>query len=242
MRASIGLDTLPNVMRLCFPSVRIEEDKQNSLFEFPDNGAQIWLAGLDEKQRVDKILGQEFVTEFFNECSQIPRSSVVVARTRLAQMCDVVINGINQGRKLRQAAYYDLNPVGSLHYTNQEFIRHIDPDTKQPLKRPERFVYMRMNPVDNRENLSPETIEELEALPERQRKRFYEGEFVNDVEGALWPIEVIEACRLEPGARLPEFHRTIVAIDPSGSRGDQEKRSDNLFTIAGFSSPRSLTW
>ncbi len=30
-----------------------------------------------------------------------------------------------------------------------------------------------MNPQHNRANLSEDTIRELEALPERQRKRFY---------------------------------------------------------------------
>ena len=97
VRASVGLDTLPRVMELCFPGVVLDENRQDSFFELP-NGSQIWLAGLDEKQRVDKILGQEYATIFFNECSQIPRASVMVARTRLAQMCRVVINGVDQGR------------------------------------------------------------------------------------------------------------------------------------------------
>jgi hypothetical protein len=235
VRASIGLDTLPNVMSVCFPGRKIEENRQDSYFELTENGSQIWLAGLDDKDRIDKILGQEYVTEFFNECSQIPRSSVLVARTRLAQVVDIA-SGPCAGRRLPQVAYYDLNPAGSLHWTNQEFVRKVDPDSKskKPLKQPENFVWMRMNPEDNRENLTPETIEELEGLPERQRQRFYEGVFTSDVDGALWPVEVLEAARLEADAKVPELGRVVVAVDPSGTRGDQEKRSDNVgIVVAG---------
>jgi PBSX family phage terminase large subunit len=236
VRASIGLDTLPKVMELCFTGRKIEESRQDGYFELTENGSQIWLAGLDEKERIDKILGQEYVTEFFNECSQIPRQSITTARTRLAQVVDIA-SGPCAGRTLPQVAYYDLNPVGSLHWSNQEFVRKGDPDSKAPLKQPDNFVYMTMNPVDNRDNLSKETIDELEALPERQRKRFYEGVFVNDVEGALWPAEVIEACRLPDGYRLPQIERIVVAVDPSGTRGDVDERSDNVgIIVAGKSS------
>ena len=55
--------------------------------------------------------------------------------------------------------------------------------------------------------------------------------FVNDVEGALWPVEVIEASRVAEDARLPDMMRTVVAVDPSGTRGDQEKRSDSVGII-----------
>src|SRR5271165_763651 len=130
VRASVGLDTLPRVVELCFPGLVLNENRQESFFELP-NGSQIWLAGLDEKQRVDKILGQEFATIFFNECSQIPRMSVMVARTRLAQQCPVIPAvaatrarlGWKNPDVLDQRAYYDLNPVGSLHWSNMESIK-----------------------------------------------------------------------------------------------------------------------
>ncbi len=238
IRASIALDTLPAVMERCFPQVGIEENRQDSFFEL-ENGSQIWLAGLDEKQRVDKILGQEYATIFFNECSQIPRMSVMVARTRLAQQCavlpEIAAARARLGHKnpgiLDQRAYYDLNPVGSLHWSNMEFIRKVDPDTKQPIKWPHDFVYETMNPEHNKANLSADTIRELEALPERQRKRFYEGVFVNDIEGALWPIEVVEASCIEELPKRLNLYRTVVAIDPSGTRGDPEKRSDHVGII-----------
>ena len=76
-RASIALDTLPNVMRLCFPRTTIKEHRQDGFFEL-SNGARIWIGGLDDKERVEKILGLEYATVFLNEASQFlipPRSS-----------------------------------------------------------------------------------------------------------------------------------------------------------------------
>jgi hypothetical protein len=70
-----------------------------------ENESEIWLAGLDDQERAEKILGKEYATIFFNESSQIPYSSVLMALTRLAQ----VVEG------LPQAAYYDLNPTNKGH-------------------------------------------------------------------------------------------------------------------------------
>ena len=36
------------------------------------NKSEIWIGGLDDQERVEKILGKEYVTIFLNECSQIP--------------------------------------------------------------------------------------------------------------------------------------------------------------------------
>src|SRR6266571_8370367 len=70
VRAAISLDTLPKVMRLCFPGVVMDEHRMDGFFEFPHNGAQVWVGGLDDKERVEKILGQEYASMFLNECSQ----------------------------------------------------------------------------------------------------------------------------------------------------------------------------
>ena len=110
--ASVGRDTLPKVMRLCFPGVVLTGPHAEGYFKLP-NGSEIWLAGLDEKERVEKILGMEFATIFFNECSQIPYSSVLAALTRLAQTCLKA-----NGDPLLQRAYYDLNPTNKRHWSN----------------------------------------------------------------------------------------------------------------------------
>lgn len=219
---AIGLDTLPKVMRLCFPGVKMQSHTQDRYFTLP-NGSEIWLGGLDDKERVEKILGNEYATMYFNEASQIPYSSYLVAQTRLAQVCP----------GLKQREYVDLNPAGTGHWTYRQFIQKVDPDTRRPLAEPDDYAAFYINPGDNSENLSPEFLRSLAGLPERQRKRFYEGAFVNEIDGALWPLELLDQCRCEP-SEVPQLRRVVVAIDPSGTSGKDDDRSDSVgIVVAG---------
>lgn len=219
---SVGLDTLPKVARLCFPGVPFKSNAQDRYFKTP-NGSEIWLGGLDDKERVEKILGQEYATIYFNEASQIPYSSYLVASTRLAQVCD----------GLKQREYVDLNPAGTGHWTYRKYVQKVDPDTRKPLSNADDYAAMFINPQDNAGNLSPEFLSALENLPERQRRRFYEGVFTAEIDGALWPIEMIDQCRVDPGD-APQMQRIVVAIDPSGTSGKDDDRSDSVgIVVAG---------
>jgi terminase large subunit-like protein len=225
-RASLWLDTLPKVHRLCFtnerfPNLRLIDHRSDGFVEVQPGGAELWIGGLDEKERVEKILGQEFATLYLNECSQIPYSSLLVVLTRLAQKVPGLL----------QRAYYDLNPVGSRHYTNIRFVQGRDPVSLQPTRYPEQYRYAYANPQDNAENLTPEMLEELDALPERQRKRFYEGVYQAEIDGALWTFELIEHARCTPEDVPEDLKRCVVAVDPSGTSGDENKRSDNVGII-----------
>jgi phage terminase large subunit len=117
----------------------LEEHYQDGFFSLPNESA-IWIGGLNDKERIEKILGNEYCTIFFNECSQIPYSSITIARTRLAQ----VVKGYHQNGTsfvLPQRAYYDLNPVGTKHWSHTEFVRKLSPVDGTPLPHPENFAY-----------------------------------------------------------------------------------------------------
>ena len=202
-RASIGQDTLPKVARLCLPGLRLHWRGQDGVFVLA-NGSEIWLGGLDTGDRAEKILGQEFATLYFNECSQLAYGSVTLARTRLAQSIRCP-----DGTILRQRAYYDLNPTGKRHWTYRMFVAAKDPN----------YAWLAMNPADNAENLKPDYLAELATLPERSRRRFLDGEYQEDIDGALWTIERFEAHRRRNGDH-PDLVRVAVAIDPSGTSGD----------------------
>lgn len=189
----------------------------------------------------DGFLGHN-CSMFFNECSQIPYSSYLTARTRLAQVCPIdFVPGSDprsraehkyaQGKALPQRFYYDLNPTGTGHWTYKLFVQHQDPDSGRPQVNPDEYKHMFLSPYDNKHNLTPEFIEELEALPERQRKRFLEGVYVAEIEGALWSVETIEQGRMEPTDALPPMQRIVVAIDPSGTAGEEDERSDEVGII-----------
>lgn len=214
LRASVWLDTLPKVMRTCFPGVPIRQHRQEGYVELPGR-SEIWFCGLDDKERVEKILGLEFATVYFNECSQIPHSSVLVALTRLAQR----VGG------LKNRAYYDLNPTGTGHWTYRQFIEKVDPVTRQPLADPDDYRWCYLNPVDNAANIDPEYIRALQAMPERQRRRFLDGRYVAEIDGALWTLELIERQRIE---KPPALKRVVVSVDPSGCSGPEDERSDEV--------------
>lgn len=220
IKASIIYDTLPKVMKLCWPGLWEQSNLNKSdWFLTLPNGSEIWFCGLDDKDRTEKILGLEFATLYFNECSQIPWASRVLAMSRLAQ----------QTKELKLKAYYDLNPSAMTHWVYRMFVEKMDPDTKQPLLRPGNYGYYKINPIDNKENLAPEYIQGLEELPERARKRFLYGEFADASEGALWPDELLIQNRvLGQEGTLPDWLRIVVAIDPSGCSGPEDFRSDEI--------------
>ena len=218
MWASIGLDTLPKVARAY--GIPLAVNKQDKFFTTP-GGSEIWLAGLDEKERTEKILGMEFATVYENEASQIPYSSSLILQTRLAQ---------NIGN-LRQRHFVDLNPGPTGHWTNRLFIQKVDPETTRPIPNPDDYAHIFLNPRDNAANLSPEYLQAMERLPERQRKRFYDGVYQNEIDGALWPLEVLDRCRCDLADVPQDLVRVVVAIDPSGTAGKGDKRGDSVGII-----------
>jgi PBSX family phage terminase large subunit len=201
-KQSLWHDTIPKVLKLCFPGVNPIWNKSDWFIEFA-NGSQIWVGGLDDKERTEKVLGNEYCTIFLNEASQISYSSFTIVLTRLAQKT-ALINRV----------YADCNPPSITHWTYRLFIEHVNPDSNEALDG--RFYsHMKMNPDDNLENLPEDYIESvLNTLSHRQQKRFRYGEFQEDVEGALWTYDMIDKFRV---TEAPELKLIIVAIDPSGS-------------------------
>ena len=103
--------------------------------------------------------------------------------------------------------------------------------SKKPVSDPENYVHYVLNPKDNLENIDQNYLKILESLPPQQRDRFLFGLFGGDDEGLLWPPEVIEQQRIVNATGLPDYQRLIVAIDPSGSRGEDDLGSDEIGII-----------
>lgn len=230
IKASIIADTMPKVLDLCWPglSSHCHLDKSDWFLAFPTSESQLqgpaaphrwselWLGGLDDKERTEKILGQEYATIFLNECSQIPWTSRNMAMTRLAQKT-----------ALRLKAYYDCNPPGMSHWTYKLFIEKRDPDRRTLLPNPGNFAALVMNPTDNLDNLDPAYLRELEGMSEAMRRRFLLGQFLSMAESQLWTLELCDQQRIIDGA-MPELVRIVVAVDPSGVRGEEDVRSDEI--------------
>lgn len=227
VKASIGLDTLPKVLRIAFPGVEAKYHTQENYFTLP-NGSEIWLAGLDDKERTEKILGMEFATIYLNECSQIPWSSVGIAVTRLAQQVEQQMQNRN-AKPLRTRMYYDCNPPSKSHWTYRLFVQKLDPESKRALPNPHNYISYRINPEDNAENLSAGYLDTLKSLSGRLQKRFLRGEFADATPNQLFNDELIEKWRVLDGV-LPDFVRVVVAVDPSGS-GDVDNADNDAIGI-----------
>lgn len=203
VRQAIWNDTFLKVMRLCFPGLKWREHRVDGLVQLP-NGSEIWFGGLDSAERVDKILGREFATIYFNECSEISYAAVTTALTRLAQKTF-----------LTNKAYFDCNPSGKKHWSYQLFVEKIDPESKTALAFPDNYFSMLMNPDGNAENLPDGYIDEtLSGLSRRQRRRFLEGRWLDETEGALWKHSMIDAYRV---IEAPSLLRIVVGVDPAVS-------------------------
>lgn len=229
VKASIVRDTFPKVMSLCFPEVTYNIDKTDWFAQFP-NGSQIWFGGLDDKERTEKILGQEHATIYLNESSQIIYSSVLLAITRLAQVVTYTLEGVT--KTLRPKMLFDCNPPSQAHWSYKLWIAGVDPETNKPISNPDDYASLKMNPADNSDNLSPVYLKTLQNMPARMKKRFYDGDFASTTENALWNIETIEKWKVDD---TPDMQRIIVAVDPSGSGDEDNLENDAIgIVVAGL--------
>lgn len=207
-KQSLALDTIPKMLRLCFPGLDVKLSKVDWYYTLP-NGSEVWIGGLDDGERVEKILGKEFCSIYFNEASQLAYASIGTVKTRLAMKCEGLVNKL----------YYDCNPPNKRHWLYKIWIEGKNPyNENMPLALPETYGYFRMNPADNAQNLADDYIEtQLSTLSERDVKRFRDGEFTDDAEGALFKWETLSKSRVH---KAPDLYRVVVGIDPAVSAND----------------------
>ena len=180
---SIWLETLPAVIRL-FPGLDrvIVSNETRHVMEFP-NGAEIWVAGVDDARSEDSVLGKEYATIYANEASQIPYLTHWKVRTRLAQRVP--------GCTARE--FVDLNPTTRAHWTFREYVEKIDPVHSKPgdrkqLPNPDDYCFAQLNPSGNKDNIDEQYITALAHAPDSMRRRFYLGEYADDDGLLVFPV------------------------------------------------------
>ena len=171
---------------------RCETNRSGGVWKIMVNDSEILFGGLDDKERVEKHLGAEYATVYINECSEIMDSAPI----------DLISSRLRQKINGRHMLFLDMNPPARSHWSYKRYIEE---------KVSGRAAF-RINPRDVKENLPASYIKRLKELPERLRKRFYDGEFLSDIEGALWSFDMIESTR-RPQDGLAG--RTVIAIDPA---------------------------
>jgi len=153
--------------------VKYKENKSDWFLTLP-GGSEIWLGGLDDKERAEKILGNEYATIYPNEASQISYQSISLLKTRL-----------NPPKGVPPKFLIDYNPPSKRHWGYKIFHNHIDPISDEPLRNPDDYAWISMNPQDNLENLSEDYLSTLEDLSERDRQRFLHGKYLDPI-GAIY--------------------------------------------------------
>lgn len=222
VKVAIAYDTFPKVMRLCFPDIEWKLDKTDWFVQLP-NGSQIWFGGLDDKERTEKILGQEYASIFLNECSQIAWASVGIVITRLAQNCYQ-----DDDVPLALRMYFDCNPPDKLHWSYLVFVKGLDPLTKSPLVDYNLYAKIQMNPEHNQQNLPSTYIHMLKGQSAALQRRFLFGEFKDANPNALFPEIHLDQWRVDDSSSLPDFVRVVVAVDPSGADDDDNEDNDEI--------------
>lgn len=212
--------TMPDVVRLCYPGFPMEW-KELKGYYLLENGSRIWVGGLRDQKALEKLLGNEYVTIYKNEASEITFAAHEILETRLAQQIEVADDKV--GGYLPQRDYTDLNPTTQAHWTYRLWRQGIHPADETPVDL-SKYAWGTINPSDNRENLSVEYLASLDSMRERARIRFRDGEYSGDDDNALWKRKFFHRVQ-----ELPDLVRVVVAIDPAASA---EPGSDETGVVA----------
>lgn len=204
-KTSLWDDTLKNYLMHFIPRHLYSFSESSLAIRFV-NGSEILIAGLDDAERSEKILGNEFITIFLNESTQFSWETVQMAATRLSQKAYDV-----KDRPAIPKLILDCNPRGPRHWLHAVGVRHVDPDTGKVLPDCKKWARLPWSAYDNRENLPPEYIAALESLPEVMKNRMLNGIWC-DNSGAVYQ-EFNEEKHVVDPFPIPDDWQRIRAID-----------------------------
>jgi phage terminase large subunit-like protein len=94
-------------------------------------------------------------------------------------------------------------------------------------------VITRGSTLDNAANLSPSFIAAIQAryAGTRLGRQEINAELLLDVQGALWTRDMLD--RANGSWKLPDMKRVVLAIDPSGTRGEEDSGDSVGIIVAG---------
>jgi phage terminase large subunit-like protein len=95
-------------------------------------------------------------------------------------------------------------------------------------------VITRGKTLDNAANLAPSFMKAVidRYAGTRLGRQELDAEMLDDVPGALWTRDMIDATRTRQP--LPDMRRIVVAVDPSGTAGDEDSGDEIGIVIAGL--------
>lgn len=166
-----------------------------------DNGSVIRVTGLDDQERVDKILGDEYSHIFINEATQITYDTLQTVLTRLSLNVP--------GLPVRKCGL-DCNPKSQRHWLYKVGVQHVHPEKNEALPDAARWADLHWTPFDN-SHLSADYLDTLKSLTGAKRRRMLEGVWC-DNEGAVYD-EFDEDIHVFEPFEIPKEWKRCRAID-----------------------------
>ena len=154
------------------------------------NGA---VAQMFSSEEPDRLRGPQFSAAW---CDELAAWRNVEATWNMLQF------GLRLGKNPRQCVTTTPRPIKLL---------------KELVKRPDAVV-VRGSTYDNRANLAPSFFSQIVRRYEGTRlgRQELNAELLEDTEGALWNLDLIEASR-KPKDHVPDLKRIVIALDPAVS-------------------------
>lgn len=204
MTLTVWMQTLIPMLKQSLPDSVYSVDSQLKIVTF-HNGSVIMGAGLDDKDRVEKIMGSEYCTIFINEATQISYETYQKLKTRLSM---IAYNQKNE--PIKRKIILDCNPRSEHHWIFKYFLINKDPVSKNPHSESLMQQKTRRNwtPYDN-PYLPPDYLEILENLTGTEKQRLLEGKWVNQ-EGLVYPNH--DLIIVEP-FKIPEEWDVYGSVD-----------------------------
>lgn len=154
------------------------------------NGTRYKLFGAEEPER---LRGPQFHRSWCDE----------LAAWRYPESWDQMLFGLRLGQNPQAVVTTTPKPV---------------PLVRSLMKSP-RTIITRGSTFDNAANLAPSALAQLREKYEGTRlgRQELNAEVLDDVPGALWTRAMVDAALVR---EVPQMARVVVAIDPSGTKGD----------------------
>jgi phage terminase large subunit-like protein len=172
------------------------------------NGA---IATMYSAEEDDRLRGPQHDHMWFDELTAAPNASAV---------WDMAQFGLRIGTRPRWLVTTTPKPIKLL----RELLAREGKDV----------VITRGSTLDNSANLSASFIAAIQAryAGTRLGRQEINAELLLDVQGALWTRDMLD--RASGQWKLPDMRRVVVAIDPSGTRGEEDSGDSIGIIVAGL--------
>ena len=205
--AGIWNITIPEVIKNFFPALPLLDDfkvnKTRYEISFP-NGSKISIKGLDNTEKVQKLLSIELQQVFFDEAHLIEFEHFGLIMSRMPQKV-----GVEYENKVILCA----NWAAKTHWLKKFFVDKINPDTGAPHNLS--VGMMTSVTADNKTIDAAEYTQTLLSGADRRTRLACAGTgFYDEAEGALWLQEDIKR---KDALEIEDYDDIVIGYDPAVS-------------------------